>query len=1055
MLTNPANPFSLSQEALDACAREPIHIPGSIQPYGVLLILNPPDLVITQVSSNSADILGREPAQLLGKPIDLVLSGVAVAQMRRHFASAGPGAAVAIDAALLTGQRLRPLLALAHHYDGLAFVELLPLADTDVSFAAPSIMHVPVLQRDQEPEQVQGMHTLTQQLTVLAVNQNLDISIKSFCQNVAEQTRAIAGYDRVMIYRFDDAGNGEVIAEARDGSLEPFLGLCYPASDIPPQARLLYLRNRVRALGDIYAAPAPLLPRVSPVTGRDPDLSYCLLRSFSPVHLEYLHNMGVRATLTVSIIEKGRLWGLIACHHHQPHWPSQAVRTASDLLSEIISMQITLRSYTLHVQATARAHEIQHDLLRRLAGRESWFATLAENLDPIREMLDADGAAVCLGQNLAVTGAAPAPEEIQNLVLWLRTTMPSRLLITDSFGTVSPSHSYLAPVASGLIALEIARDEGGYLLWFRREVVQTVTWGGNPAEKHQTEGGQARLRPRTSFAAWQTLMRGKARPWPPESSYLAESLRAVLVELVLELMTARQTMDRLDLLRIRRAVEASGEPLVITDQSGVPLFVNRAFVELTGYDLEGLREHGLSDIIVDRAVAAAVEEAGRSPEGQWQGDLDLQAYDGTELPVQLRIDRVRNDAGESIGQIRLYTDLRPRRRAEEERRRLDAQLFEAQKLESIGVLAGGIAHDFNNLLTAMLGHANLIRLDMPLDSPLRESVEQIEVAAMRAAELSRQMLAYAGRGKFITQEVQLSRLVAEMARLLKTAVVKTAVLRLNLSDSLPPITGDVTQLRQVVMNLITNASDAIGEHEGEIVLRTDVMVADVERLASYRTVEPLAPGTYVLLEVRDTGTGMDAATMARMFEPFFSTKFVGRGLGLAAVQGIVRSHGGALRVESAPGQGTTISVIFPVTASAPQLPPPPAAEPGRGAGQVVLVIDDDAAVRFLVQRILERGGYTVLAAEDGHVGVELLRAHGEAIAVVLLDLTMPRMSGLETHKALVGLRPGLPVLLCSGYSEEEALANFANLGLAGFVQKPFRTKELLAAIERALAPNAG
>ncbi|MBC8161259.1 MAG: GAF domain-containing protein [Roseiflexaceae bacterium] len=884
------NPFSLSQEVLDLCAREPIHIPGSIQPQGVLLVLTPLDLLITQVSMNSADMIGYEPGQLLGRPLATLLPLHAANEVQRHIATAAEGVVVILEVSITLRSVAQPFLGLAHHHDGLVLLELLAIDDgTPHDPATPQLESLSNDVLATTADSARKLRPLITQITRLTTDQSFDSALPDFCQLIAEQVRELTGYDRVMVYQFDGDGNGEVIGEARDMAIEPFLGLCYPASDIPAQARLLYLRNRVRALGDIYAKPVPILPRLNPVTGRDPDLSYCLLRSFSPVHLEYLHNMGVRATLTVSIIEQNRLWGLIACHHLQPKWPSQAMRATSAMLSEIISMQITLRVHSLRTQAIVHAQAMQQELIRHMASRRDWFAALVDAKTDLPGMFRADGAAICRGAQVVLIGSTPDQAAIRSLVSWLQIAVPARVLVTDALAAHAPDFAALAPVASGLIAMEIARDDGCYVLWFRREAIRTVTWGGNPYEKLSLAEQEMGLRPRASFAAWATEMHDRSRPWPSASQHLAEALRAVMVEVVLEQMTAQQALISLDLLRIRRAVEASSEAIAITDPAGTVLFVNQAFIELTGYDQPAIQQAGgLATLPIQPARSTQIEAVGQSPNNAWQGDLDVRTHDGVVVPVHLRLDRVSNEAGEAIGQIRLYTDLRERRRAEDERRRLDAQLLEAQKLESLGVLAGGVAHDFNNLLTAMLGHANLALLDLPSDSPARESIAQIELAAQRAADLTKQMLAYSGRGHFIVQPTDLNRLVTEMAKLLRTVISKKAVLTFNLADQLPLVYVDATQIRQIVMNLITNASDAVGEHSGIIALTTSVRFADTAYLQAFTLLDRPSEGQYVMLSVSDSGAGMDAATKERIFEPFFTTKFTGRGLGARRLPG---AHG--------------------------------------------------------------------------------------------------------------------------------------------------------------------
>jgi CheY-like chemotaxis protein len=372
----------------------------------------------------------------------------------------------------------------------------------------------------------------------------------------------------------------------------------------------------------------------------------------------------------------------------------------------------------------------------------------------------------------------------------------------------------------------------------------------------------------------------------------------------------------------------------------------------------------------------------------------------------------------------------------------------AQKLESLGVLAGGIAHDFNNLLVGMLGNASLALLDTPLASPARGPVEDIERAAQRAAELTRQLLAYSGKGRFVIEPIDVSRLVEEMTSLLRAALSKKAELILELPTALPAIEADATQLRQVVMNLLTNASDAIGEAVGTIAIRTGVQQVEATYRATLLNGEAITDGAYVFVDVADTGAGMDGATIARIFDPFFTTKFTGRGLGLAATLGIVRGHRGAIKVYSEPGRGTTFRLLFPASREHPveAAPPAPTAELPRGT--TVLVVDDEAAVRAVARAMLERRGFRVLLAEDGEQAVSQFAGAAGTIDIVLLDLTMPRLDGEQTFRALRTIAPNVRVVLMSGYNQQDVTNQFVGKGLAGFIQKPFRASELYEAIAR-------
>jgi two-component system, cell cycle sensor histidine kinase and response regulator CckA len=370
-----------------------------------------------------------------------------------------------------------------------------------------------------------------------------------------------------------------------------------------------------------------------------------------------------------------------------------------------------------------------------------------------------------------------------------------------------------------------------------------------------------------------------------------------------------------------------------------------------------------------------------------------------------------------------------------------AQSRHVQKLESIGVLAGGIAHDFNNLLHVVLGNADLARGHLPPDSPAVETLDEVIRAAHRATDLTRQLLAYSGKGAFVLRHLDLSREVREMATLLRTAISRQATLVWELDPDIPSISADETQIRQIVMNLITNASDALGDAAGTITLRTGTVRVD----------EPKASGEFVYLEVADTGAGMAPETLQRIFDPFFSTKFAGRGLGLAAVMGIVEAHRGLIRIRTAPGEGTAFRVLFPaayVEADVAETPTFTRSD-WRGNG-TLLIVEDEEGVRAVAERMLAGLGFRVLTAEDGRQALKVVAAHGEELAAVLLDLSMPRMGGPETFRRLRAVHPRLPVVLMSGYTEQEVAAQFLEGGPSpvAFLQKPFLPADLVAVLRR-------
>jgi PAS domain S-box-containing protein len=497
----------------------------------------------------------------------------------------------------------------------------------------------------------------------------------------------------------------------------------------------------------------------------------------------------------------------------------------------------------------------------------------------------------------------------------------------------------------------------------------------------------------------------------------------------------------------RAVFEASAGGIFTYDPRGLIERENPACEAMFGYPRGALAGQDVRTLLgpTDEAPTASLFRPGRY--------LALgRRHDGTTFPIRLSVSEMINGRHMFVANADDLSDIR---RAEVDRLNLEAKIQQVQKLESLGVLAGGIAHDFNNLLVAILGNADLAYHELPRTSPAWESIEQIRTAATRAADLCRQMLAYSGRGRFVIKPFNLSRLVEDMAHLLEASIPKRALLNYDFPTNVPTVEGDMTQVRQVALNLITNAADAIGERGGVISIRTGWMQADRAYLASTYLAGDLAEGCYVYLEVSDTGCGMDEATQARIFDPFFTTKETGRGLGLAAVLGIVRGHKGAIQVYSQKDKGTSVKVLLPAADQPAPLEDQSSryGEPWEGSGGV-LVIDDDPGVLAVACRMLRSAGFTVFAAASGREGVERFRELGDQVRLVLLDLTMPDMDGEQVFHEIRRIRPGARVVLSSGYNEQEVTSRFAGKGLAGFVSKPYRLRELIDTIRGVLEGTA-
>ncbi|RMH51594.1 MAG: PAS domain-containing sensor histidine kinase [Zetaproteobacteria bacterium] len=527
---------------------------------------------------------------------------------------------------------------------------------------------------------------------------------------------------------------------------------------------------------------------------------------------------------------------------------------------------------------------------------------------------------------------------------------------------------------------------------------------------------------------------------------VAAARRNRFLQGVLDERSALQEGKRL----LLAAMGSAPDGILVCDRDGRVRYANDALAamhgvadpeELVGRSAAELRGGTPGDPLY-REMRATVAQ-GR----EWQGDYRLVSADGEERVIARTMSCVSLDGHDYLVGID--------RDVTEERARAE-RLAATQRLESLGVLAGGIAHDFNNILAAIQGNLALALRHADEDGAgyIRRAVQGAE----RAADLCRQMLAYAGKGRFVVEPVDLSALVGGLSELLAVSIDKRIDFVQSLADDLPAIEGDRAQLQQVVLNLITNASEAITggaqpREEGRITIATRVEEVDAERLSQAVTGSDLPPGRYVVLEVADNGCGMDEETRKRIFEPFFTTKFTGRGLGMSAIRGIVQGHHGALLLESAPGEGSTFTILFPPSEreAVPEEPVGDEVQPEEAAGGTVLIIDDEEVVREVAAELLGECGITTICAADGVEGVASFRAHGDRIDAVLLDMTMPNMDGSECFRQLRAIRDDVPVVVTSGYSEEEVLRSFEEGALADFVHKPFDPERLQQVMRRVAA----
>lgn len=494
-----------------------------------------------------------------------------------------------------------------------------------------------------------------------------------------------------------------------------------------------------------------------------------------------------------------------------------------------------------------------------------------------------------------------------------------------------------------------------------------------------------------------------------------------------------------------------------TDHKGRITFWSAACTAMYGYAPDQVIGRQLDSILKtenrpDQAAGPTPLIVPSAAESQPASERIVETADGARVPVFSSQITLLNGRGESE-HYRIDIDLTELRRLERERRSLDARIQDSQRLESLGLMAGGVAHDFNNMLQAIIGNTDLAMMDLAGDGEARRRLRDVLKTSEQAQELCQQMLAFSGRGKFVVRDIDISETIRETTPLLQVSLKQSARLHLDLSDELPPVKADSSQIRQLIVNLVANASDALPEDGGDVRVTTYPEILSRPSLRRLDLAESLVPGLYVCFEVSDNGTGMDQLTRKQIFDPFFTTKFTGRGLGLAAALGIVRGHSGAIAVESDVGKGSRFRIWLPASASANR------AADGKPSHTVevktkrltILVADDEPAVLSSVERILRAADYRVLTATGGASALEIIRTHGQSINLAIIDLTMPTMDGIEVIKELREFDQRLPVILTSGFTEDEMTSHFTLTGPTQFIQKPFRGRNLLDVIASSLA----
>lgn len=714
--STPTPAFGLAD--LSNCEREQIHLAGSIQPYGALLVVSEPDNVIVQASENAAAFLGL-PGEMLGKSID------------------------DLDADL--GQRIRPHLASPLH--SIPMAVRCQLGTPPVKFDC--LLHRPVdgglvIELERAGPGVDLTGKVDSALQTIVVSS----SLKQLCGETAQVFKELTGYDRVMVYRFDDQGHGEIYSEEKQPELEPYLGNRYPASDIPQIARRLYEKTRVRMLVDVDYTPVPLKPRLSPTTGEDLDMSLCFLRSMSPIHIQYLKNMGVGATLVVSLVVGGRLWGLIACHHYAPRFIHYEVRTVCELLAEACSTRIAALESFAQSQAEVSVRRLEQRIFEAISRDGDWKDALFDSSQPLLRAVEASGAALLFEDEIATAGDVPGTQDLRRIGDWLDGQSKGEVVATASMEKAEPSFGALRSVASGLLAVSVSSIPGEYLIWFRPERVRTVTWAGNPFKPVVIGDDPSDLSPRRSFAQWHQLVEGTSEPWTPADLAAARLIGESLSDIVLQFRSVRMLLVQDQLAMVSKQVRISDQPVLIANAAGRILLTNEPFQRL----LRSAHPHVemiadlapfFSDPAEVRDNLERVLDQGRS----WRGEVRIEDELGEARALLARADPVLASPGRPLGIVVMFTDLTKRKAAEAARRRFQEGIIEDHRVADLKLNSKADLL-YRNLFSSVVGNAQLAALEITdnLDlSSVPGLLESVRTSVTRTSELLEHLIWHASR----------------------------------------------------------------------------------------------------------------------------------------------------------------------------------------------------------------------------------------------------------------------------------------------------------------------
>jgi two-component system, chemotaxis family, sensor kinase Cph1 len=702
---------------LSNCEREEIHLAGSIQPHGVLLVVSEPDHIVIQASANAAEFLNIK--QVIGMPL-ADLDGDLLFRILPHLGPTSQGLPIAVRCRIGTPSA---------EFDGLLHRPPAGGLIIELERAGPSV-------------------DLSKQIASALEKIRTASSLRALCDETATLFQDRTGYDRVMVYRFDEEGHGEVFSERRKSDLEAYLGNRYPASDIPQMARRLYERTRVRVLVDVGYEPVPLQPRISPITGRDLDMSLCFLRSMSPIHLQYLKNMGVGATLVVSLVVGGKLWGLVACHHYEPRFIHFELRAVCELLAEAIATRIAALESFAESQSEIFVQRLEQRMIEAVSREGDWRAAIFDSSQSILQPLGASGGALIYEGQIVSTGEVPGTQEIREIGTWLDERRATSVFATASLGLEFPQFAGIIKVASGIAVAPISNNPGEYLIWFRPERIRTVTWGGDPLKPFVIGDDPSDLSPRRSFAQWHQLVEGTSEPWTSADIATVRLIGQAVADIVLQFRAVRTLIAQDQLEQFSRHVRVSEQPVIIADIDGKILLMNEAFKTL-------LPKDQVAACCLDE-LAAAFQQSDRFLDNvgellrhhrAWRGELLLRSEGNREKPLMIRADPVQPSRDRVLGFVLIFSDITDRKAAETARSRFQEGIIQSNRINSVR-LDSKTDLVYQNLLSAVVENAQLAALEITYGvetGRIAEMLESVRNSTLRTAEVLEHLIWHSSR----------------------------------------------------------------------------------------------------------------------------------------------------------------------------------------------------------------------------------------------------------------------------------------------------------------------